>query len=260
MKPKVSVLMSVYNGEKFIDRAISSILNQTFDEFEFIIVDDGSTDNTPNILHRYARDDKRIHIITQRNKGLTISLNIGAKVARGKYIARQDADDESSPDRLTKQYKYMEQCKDVVLLGTNEYEISYGIKRVGKYIDDQRIEKYIHLHNPFSHSSVMFRDDIFKIVGGYDESYKAAQDYECWLRMSQKGKVIMLPNILINRFTNKNSITRKKRYWQCKYGTIARFKYRNNMSVIKIVLASIYQWLTSYIPESVIYLKRKLDI
>ena len=101
--PLVSVVMSVFNSEEYVSKAIESILNQTFNDFEFIIVNDGSVDGTPDILEKYGKNDKRIKIITHENKGLTKCLNIGINNSSGKYIARQDADDFSYPERIENQ-------------------------------------------------------------------------------------------------------------------------------------------------------------
>jgi glycosyltransferase involved in cell wall biosynthesis len=109
INPQISVIMAVYNGEKYLAEAIESILNQTFKEFEFIIIDDGSKDNSLNIIKRYAKKDSRIIIIkNEKNMKLAWSLNKGLKIARGKYIARMDSDDISLTDRLEKQYYFLE--------------------------------------------------------------------------------------------------------------------------------------------------------
>jgi len=120
-KPKISVIMSVYNGEKHLPRAIDSVLEQTFEDFEFIIVNDGSTDNTPKILGSYS--DKRIYVINQENMGLTRSLNEAIELPRGAYIARMDADDISLPDRLLYQVDFLDGNEDVCLLSSSYYVI-----------------------------------------------------------------------------------------------------------------------------------------
>jgi glycosyltransferase involved in cell wall biosynthesis len=121
--PKLSVIMSVHNGEKYLREAIESILNQTFTDFKFIIINDGSTDNSLAIIRSY--DDKRIRILNNgTNIGLTKSLNKALKQAKGKYIARQDADDVSLPDRFEAQLKYFVQYPEVALLGTSTYIIN----------------------------------------------------------------------------------------------------------------------------------------
>ncbi len=131
--PKVSVIMSVYNGDKYLREAIESILNQTFTDFEFIIVNDGSTDNSLEIIESY--DDERIKTINnKKNIGLTKSLNKALKFAKGKYIARQDADDVSLPNRFEKQVEYLDSHPEVALVGTSVYLIDENGKIIGKRI------------------------------------------------------------------------------------------------------------------------------
>ena len=116
--PLVSVLMSVYNGDRYLDEAIDSILSQTYENFEFIIINDGSTDHTKDILSSYSNQDNRIRVFHQKNHGLTFSLNRGLELSRGKYVARMDADDISSPRRLEEQINYLRANPEVGVLGT----------------------------------------------------------------------------------------------------------------------------------------------
>jgi len=118
MDVKVSIVMSVYNAQKYLDEAIESILNQTYSNFEFIIINDGSTDKSLEIIENYAKKDSRIIVINRENKGLIYSLNEGIRKANGKYIARMDADDISLPQRLEKQVEFMEKNKNIGICGT----------------------------------------------------------------------------------------------------------------------------------------------
>src|ERR1700680_111125 len=115
----VSVVMSVFNGERFVSEAIESILHQTFHDFEFIIINDGSTDGTADILSRYQNSDPRVAVHDQQKKGLVQSLNTGCGLARGRYIARMDADDIAFPERLERQINYLEQNPDIALIGSS---------------------------------------------------------------------------------------------------------------------------------------------
>ena len=189
IKPKVSVIMSVYNGEKYLREAIESILNQTFTDFEFIIVDDGSIDNSLEMIKSY--DDERIKIINnEENIGLTKSLNKALKVARGEYIARQDADDISLPNRFEEQIKYFEECPEVVLLGTDIYIINETGKTVGKRIVLTKPSiKDLLKNNQFNHGSVMFKKEVINQLGGYNELIRYSQDYELWLRIAKSHEV-----------------------------------------------------------------------
>ena len=188
-RPKISVIMSVYKGDKYLKEAIESILNQTFTDFEFIIVNDGSTDNSLEIIQSY--DDERIKIINnEKNIGLTKSLNKALKQAKGEYIARQDADDVSLPNRFEEQVKYFEEHPEVVLLGTSVYLIGENEKIVGKRIVLTKPSiKYLFKENQFNHGSVMFKKEIVNQLGGYNELIRYSQDYELWLRIAKYYEV-----------------------------------------------------------------------
>lgn len=149
--------MSVYNGEKYLREAIDSILNQTFTDFEFIIIDDGSTDESAAIINSY--NDARIRLIRQENKGLAPALNVGLKAAKGKYIARMDADDISELARLQQQVSFMQEHPKYVLVGTNALEMTMegrGLYMVNHPEDDESIRKELARTSPFHHGSVMF--------------------------------------------------------------------------------------------------------
>jgi glycosyltransferase involved in cell wall biosynthesis len=186
--PKVTVLMPVYNGEKYLDEAIDSILGQTFKDFEFLIVNDGSTDKTGEILKSY--NDLRIKIINnEKNIGLTKSLNKGLKSARGEYIARQDADDISMPERLEKEVEFLEMHQDYAVVGTfakiiNENsKILYFLERP---VEDSKIREVFKKDNCIIHGSSMIRKACLSEIGFYNELMLRSQDYELWLRLSKK--------------------------------------------------------------------------
>jgi len=203
--PKITVLMSVYNGERYLRESVDSILTQTYADFEFIIIDDGSTDNTPSIIEEYAAKDKRI--INMKNNQrihLTKSLNLGLKKARGVYIARQDADDISLPERLNIQIEYMEKNVEVGILGTSaEYIDGIGnpIKISLKQTNRDLISWELLFHNPLIHSSVIFKSDLVRSLGGYDEEFLRSQDYALWSKCSSFTVVDKLPNILLKHRT-----------------------------------------------------------
>jgi glycosyltransferase involved in cell wall biosynthesis len=210
-KPAVTVVMSVYNGEKYLKDAVDSILTQTFEDFEFIIINDGSKDNTLNILKSY--NDPRIVIISRENRGLVASLNEGINKARGKYIARQDADDISHPDRIKKQYDYISIDKDIAVLGTYIKEIDlrgkeYNKRRVmSNEVSNGFIETSLLSFNPIAHGSAMFSRQIFLKSGSYQKDYWPAEDYELWSRMSVHGKLSVLREKLYSFRVNPKGIS-----------------------------------------------------
>jgi len=201
--PVVTVLLSVYNGGPYIRRAVASILAQTFGDFEFIIIDDGSTDGTAAILDAF--DDPRIRRITHPvNRGLTASLNEGLALARGQYIARQDADDVSLPDRLARQVAYLQAHPDIVVVGAQARLIDAAGRRIpdhmlAKPLTPAGVRFKLLFDGPLIHSSVMFRRDVVQgRFGGYDPSWPTNQDYELWSRLAQAGCAMAnLPDVLV---------------------------------------------------------------
>ena len=221
MTPKISVLMSIYNGEKYLRKSIESVLNQTFTEFEFIIVNDGSTDSSPEIIESY--DDERIRLINNKeNIGLTKSLNKALKKARGEYIARQDADDISSPSRLALQHEFIEKNHGVALLGTGIYVIDEEGKELEKRIMPPNPKKSLLKGNRLIHGSVMFRKSVIDELGAYNEILKYSQDYELWLRISKKYGVRNLAAPLYKLRLHSGSILSKKVGEQQMYAVLAR--------------------------------------
>lgn len=207
---RVSVVMSVYNGKKFIREAIESVLSQTFEDFEFIIVDDCSNDGTLEIARSYT-SDKRIKIITnERNMGLTRSLNAGIRYASARYIARMDGDDISLPERLERQVDFLDKNRDVGLLGSAACLIDEDgtILRIMPVTEDNEgIQRTLLRRNCFVHSSIMFRRDVFEEIGGYRDEFECAEDYDLILRISEHCKVHNLKDILCKYRLNKNGIS-----------------------------------------------------
>ncbi|MGL4739215.1 MAG: glycosyltransferase family 2 protein [Sarcina sp.] len=213
MAIKVSIVMSVFNGEKFLKEAIESILNQTFKNFEFLIINDGSTDQSLDILKSYS--DERIKILDNSgNKGLIYSLNRGVKESQGEYIARMDADDISMPNRLEKQVEFLDENIDVNLVGSSIECIFEGIPLIKKLVkaipDYEFIKVKAIFESTFYHPTVMFRKSIIEQYNlTYDERYKHAEDYGLWNNMMLRGKVSNLNEPLLNYRIVKTSVTRK---------------------------------------------------
>jgi glycosyltransferase involved in cell wall biosynthesis len=197
---KVSVVLPVYNGEEYLRASLDSIFSQTYSDFELIIINDGSTDGSKAILD--SINDRRVRVYHQENIGLAATLNRGVKLARGEYVARQDQDDVSYPERLEKQVRYLDANPECALLGTRA-EIWVGNKKTERAHDhltecaDLRFD--LLFDNPFVHSSVMFRKDVVCELGGYamEKSRQPPEDYELWSRIARVAYVGNLPERLV---------------------------------------------------------------
>jgi glycosyltransferase involved in cell wall biosynthesis len=188
--PLVSVIMPVFNGGKFLEEAIQSILSQTFKDFEFIIINDGSTDNSLAIMKRYSSIDSRIKIIDRSNRGLIFSLNEGISVSRGQFIARMDADDISFPQRFEKQIEHMtKDASDVC--GCHYLAISeQGDKEFEVYVPTcpELFFLFLSFGVPFAHGSVMMRKVFLQLNDiWYGDSHQYAEDKALWYRLFDKG-------------------------------------------------------------------------
>ena len=187
--PTVSVLMTVYNAEPYLEASLASIAGQSFADCELVVVDDASTDGSLRILEDWSQRDSRIKVIpNQQNKGQTPCLNQGLRLCRGAWIARQDADDLSHPSRLERQLEYLQRHPGTVLLGTQGVLINEYSRRIGLLdvpCNAAAILWSAPFLNPFLHTSVIFRRDIVMgEFGGYDEGFRIAQDYDLWMRLA----------------------------------------------------------------------------
>lgn len=206
--------MAVYNGERYLREAIESILGQTFTDFEFVIINDGSTDSSRDIVLSYR--DSRIRLIDNpENIGLTKSLNRGLSLARGEYVARQDADDISHSTRFEKQVEYLDAHPEVALLGTQAFNIDESGRRhcndviMRKATSKLAIKWQLLFDSAFIHTSVMFkRSIVWNILGGYDARFLKNQDMELWWRVANKYEVANLPEMLLESRYSEHSISR----------------------------------------------------
>jgi GT2 family glycosyltransferase/radical SAM superfamily enzyme YgiQ (UPF0313 family)/Tfp pilus assembly protein PilF/glycosyltransferase involved in cell wall biosynthesis/SAM-dependent methyltransferase len=225
-KPKISVVMSVYNGDKYLEKAIQSIMHQSFQDFEFIIIDDASTDSTTDILAKLT--DPRCRIIrNHKNLGLTRSLNIGMSEAKGEFIARMDADDISLPHRLEIQYEFLRKNPEYSLVGSSFYSIDENgrtLSLVPVLTSDQEIRAGLQKQNWFGHGSVMMRKDAFMECVGYDEEFTYAQDYDLWLRIAEKFLVANIEEPLYSWRITPECISKNKESEQQKFAQLARTK------------------------------------
>jgi len=206
--------MPVYNAEVYLQEAIESILNQTFKDFEFIIIDGYSTDNSYEIIKKYAKIDGRIVAIrTDENLKLIETLNMAIRIAKGKYIARMDADDISLSNRLQKQFDYMENNSEIGISGGTMQIIDTKGKVIGKrkyHLNDEHIRKNIFLYSPFSHPLIIIRKEILDKTGCYDPEYSHAEDYELYFRIGKYAKFGNLEDILLKYRVHKKSVTISK--------------------------------------------------
>ena len=229
-KPTITVLLSVYNAENYVGIAIESILKQSFTDFELIAVDDCSTDKSWDIVQQYMKLDSRV--IAKRNEvnlGGCKTLNVGLKLAKGKYIARLDNDDWSYPNRLEKQFDFLEAHPDVGIVGgvmeiMNQHGEVTGKRKYN--ISDQEIRNKIFRYSPFSHPLVMIRKSILDKVGSYDPTYAPADDYELYFRIGNESQFANLPDVIMRYRVIPSSIT----FMQTKKMELATINVRNQYS------------------------------
>ena len=228
VKFKISVLMPVYNSENYLTSSIESILSQSFKNFEFIIIDDGSTDNSLEIIEKYKHNDKRIVLIKNKfNLGTTRSLNLGLLIANGKYMVRMDADDWSYPDRLKTQYEYMEKHSEIGVSGgaIDVCDKDLNVIYTRKYATiDKEIRKKIFLYSPFAHPATIWNTEKIKNLGGYNERLPLSQDCELYFKIGEFTKFGNLKDKLIKLRIHNNSSSISKDFTQEKYAIYARLK------------------------------------
>jgi glycosyltransferase involved in cell wall biosynthesis len=226
--------MSVYNDEEYLEEAIESILNQTYKEFEFIIINDGSTDGSMKILNKYANYDNRIVLIHQENIGLTKSLNKGIALSQGKYIARMDSDDISLSTRFENQIEFLEEYPNYALLGTNIIKIdSIGNElevNKSKYSHEDIIKTFKN-RNCFAHGSIMVNKSLVQDDFIYDETFLYSQDYRLWAKIAKKHKVKNLKKPLYKLRLHEGSISRQKIEKQSIYAGIVAYEFEMNSQI-----------------------------
>ncbi|HSA06013.1 MAG TPA: glycosyltransferase [Candidatus Gastranaerophilales bacterium] len=208
MNPKISVLMPVYNGAKYLKEAIDSILAQSFKDFEFLIINDASTDNSAEIIKSYS--DNRINFLNnEKNIGLAASLNKGLDIAKGEYIARMDQDDISLPQRLQKQIEFMNKNPEIDICGS--WIKFFGeMNFVAKYAQSHKqIVSNMFTSSPFAHPSVIIKKERFDQHNlRYNPDLKTAEDYELWTRASKYLKFANIQEVLLNYRTSPSQMTK----------------------------------------------------
>ncbi len=214
--PLISVVMPNYNCEQYLDESISSILHQTFSNFEFIIIDDGSTDKSWEIIRKYAKQDKRIIAIhNKKNLWVHKTRNKLLHTAKGTYIAMMDSDDISNPTRLEKQIKFFAEYPSYGLCWTNFTLIDKTGKQVGEKQfpeTDESIKASFFWRNPFGQNTIMMKSEIIDVIWHYDETLEVAEDLDMWIRISTQYKMYNIQEHLVQyRIHGQNSIlTRQK--------------------------------------------------
>lgn len=243
MRPLISVVMSVYNDEKYLPASIESILNQTFYEFEFIIIDDCSTDNSSRIVKSYQEKDKRIIFVNNlQNIGLAKSLNIGIDLSQGIYFARQDADDVSDKNRLQIQYDFIKSNTGYQLIGSDcgildiKNDILYNVDLFSRQNGFSPFQLLLSGKSLFPHGSVMMDLSYLRSFKGYDDGFYFSQDRELWLRMCNKGaSVYVIPQPLYY-FRKKPLKHKHKKYFRSKVNLLLNDYYSNRLSEIEFRL------------------------
>lgn len=209
MTPRVSVVMSVYNGARHLEEALAAIMRQTFADFEFLVVDDGSDDETPQILA--AVDDPRLRVSRQQRAGLTCSLIKAVNLARGEYVARQDADDVSEPQRLAMEVAFLDSHPEVAIVGSAVGAVNDAGRKLCDWYYPSGHEALVaelkRLLTPLPHSTIMFRRAAVLGVGGYRALFRKAQDYDLLLRIAERHRLASLPEQLCRLRLSDGSVT-----------------------------------------------------
>ncbi len=224
--PKISVVMPASNAEPWLAEAIESILGQTLPEFELIVVDDGSTDRSADIISALSQRDDRIHALRHpQRQGLVSALNTALAVARAPLLARLDADDIALPERLSRQAECFAEQSTLVLLGSWAERIDEQGHRIGAVRPEtkpERLRQILQQSNPFVHSSIMMRTDLLRRLGGYRHPFLGAEDFDLWLRMSEHGVIANLPETLVRYRVHGGNVSRRLGVRQCFSARLAR--------------------------------------
>lgn len=199
-RPRVSVVMAVRNGAPYLQQAVDSILHQTLRDFELVVVDDGSSDSTPDLLRRAESADPRVRVLRQEPAGLVASLNRGCRAAVAPLLARMDADDVAFADRLARQAEFLDRHPRAALVGSAVVRIDAAGREIKRNVcptTHAEIVRELDRYNCFTHSTVMMRAERFTAAGGYRDAYLHAEDYDLWLRLAEHDELANLPDPLL---------------------------------------------------------------
>jgi len=229
--PAVTVLMPVYNGRRYLDDAIESILKQTYKDFEFLIIDDGSTDESEEIIRSYS--DNRIRLVcNQKNIGLAATLNQGIGISHGKYVVRMDCDDISLPERLETQFYFMEKNPRIAVCGT--WVDTFGsINSTWKYpLENDEMRSQLLFASCLVHPSVIIRKaSVIKDCLYYDESFIRSQDYELWVRISKKHVLANIGKVLLKLRIHENKVGEKFKVEQIEFADVVRHRQISELGI-----------------------------
>lgn len=262
-KPFISVFTPNYNGSKYIGDCIQSILDQSYSNFEYIIIDDGSTDNSWDIIQQFSAKDDRIkvyrnernlHVVRTRNKAFELCS------PESKYFAILDSDDIALPDRLDHQIEFLEKNKDFGIIGSNITIIDEKSNIIGyrEYPEnDEALKKVILRYNPFTQSSIIIRRSVIEEVGMYDKKWKVCSDYDLWLRIGEKWKLANIQEYLVKyrlcRTQLKSTATKLtiQNTYRIQNNALKEYNYRdrfkNKLFRFGIFLASVFPKFAHYI-------------
>lgn len=256
--PKISILLPIFNAENYLKEALESILNQSFNNWELVAVNDSSTDRSLEILKHYQTKDKRISFFSVRKQNsLADVLNLGLEKCVGKYIIRMDADDIMLSNRLSLQFEFMEQHPEVVVCGGQiQFIDSKGIE-IGfrSYaLDDDRLRKTFFLFSPFAHPATIIRKESLEKVGGYENNLQKVEDIMLWFKLAKVGKFANIPQTVLKyRITdNSQSLSNKYEHY------LLTYKLRKQVIKKGIYKASIYQKIQMEIQKYVAYMSQFL--
>ncbi len=223
--PTVSVVMSVYNGSRYLHESIASILNQTFKDLEFIIINDGSTDDSEAIIKTF-KDERIVYIPNEKNLGLIDSLNKGLVAAKGKYIARMDADDVSLPDRLALQVKEFENNPDAIVIGCDYFSLTGSKLKHIKNKNNSDYQKSVLLFSPcFCHPTVMMKNSFNERNVFYNKNYVHAEDYKLWTELSSFGSFLNVAQPLLKYRSHASQVSNQNNVAQLEISKKIREEY-----------------------------------
>lgn len=264
---KISVIMGIHNGQRFIYEALDSVLNQTFEDFELIICDDGSTDDTPAILREYARRDKRVCILrNETNIGLAASLNRCIEAASGEYLARMDADDRCLPQRFAVQAAYLDSHPEIAVVGSGAYFMDDNSEIFGQRTCSE--VRHIQLSDAVKaaqliHPSVMMRTDAVRSVNGYtvNELTTRAEDYDLWCKLCERNcRLVQLPQKLLCYREDSANISRRKYGYRIQEAKLKYEWIRRAKMPFKYVLYAIKPLVVGLLPLNLYRMLHKKQV